>query len=333
MSTPGPIRLVASTSLTIGALAALAVTILCRAVDHWLLSFFYSYAVHLGAAGFLAALAALLIVPRNLVALAALIGLLDATADAQRVMHHYRPDPMVADASASPGFRLLSFNVLNENRTDAGRLHDRIVETDADVVFLLEALPLRGQLGRLAETYPYRVGCGTLRDSCTSLILSRYPLSDPEVMDLSHVSRSRFVSAEISVAGAPVRLALLHTTKPYYDGLQCDELNDIGHHLRRYRDSNLLAAGDFNSAILAPCLRHFLNLLRLKTAPQEPSTWPVRADALAIPIDHVFARAPLKIVDARRLPHNLGSNHFGIVSDVVLDEPARPELLARQDDS
>jgi endonuclease/exonuclease/phosphatase (EEP) superfamily protein YafD len=332
MIRPGPFRLVASTILTLGALAALAVSILCREVDHWLLSFFYSYAVHIAAAGFAAGLAAVLLAPRNVVAFLALLGLLDATMDAQRVMLRYRPDPLTAQAPVAPDFRLLTFNVLNENVGGGPRVADMLMEQDADVVFLLEALPLRGEIARLSERYPYRVGCTTMSDSCSSLILSKHPVSDPEVMDLSKVSRARFVSAEIAVAGTPIRFALLHTTKPYYDGLQCIELGDIGHHLRQYK-GNLVAAGDFNSAILAPCMRQFLNLLRLKTAPHEPSTWPVRAGPLAIPIDHVFARAPLKILETRRLPHNLGSNHYGLVSDIVVDPPVPPDLLALQDNS
>ena len=39
----------------------------------------------------------------------------------------------------------------------------------------------------------------------------------------------------------------------------------------------------------------------LKTAEWEPATWPIRAGAFGVPIDHVYARAPLKIKSLTRL--------------------------------
>jgi endonuclease/exonuclease/phosphatase (EEP) superfamily protein YafD len=40
-----------------------------------------------------------------------------------------------------------------------------------------------------------------------------------------------------------------------------------------------------------------------------------------VPIDHVYVRAPLKIKTLTRMPDALGSNHDGLVADIVFTGP------------
>ncbi|MGO8411501.1 hypothetical protein ACC775_38185, partial [Rhizobium ruizarguesonis] len=50
-----------------------------------------------------------------------------------------------------------------------------------------------------------------------------------------------------------------------------------------------------------------------------PATWPIRAGAFGIPIDHVFTRAPMRLKSVRRIENGFGSNHFGLMAEFVID--------------
>jgi endonuclease/exonuclease/phosphatase (EEP) superfamily protein YafD len=184
-------------------------------------------------------------------------------------------------------------------------------------------VPLKTEIDRLSEVYPYRVGCGEISEVCSSLLLSKHPVANAHVRDLSAISRSRYLTADIEIGGRRVRFINAHTTKPYYDGQMCSEIWRIFHRQKNY-DGDLVLGGDFNAALQTPCLRQFLRVMRLRPAAHEPATWPVDAIRFGIAIDHIFARAPLLVRSTTRLPDNMGSNHFGIVSEIVLD-PSAPE--------
>jgi endonuclease/exonuclease/phosphatase (EEP) superfamily protein YafD len=57
------------------------------------------------------------------------------------------------------------------------------------------------------------------------------------------------------------------------------------------------------------------------TFDDEPNTIPVDAPALGLAIDHVFVRDPLRIETLTREADPLGSNHFGLIADLVLIDP------------
>jgi endonuclease/exonuclease/phosphatase (EEP) superfamily protein YafD len=80
----------------------------------------------------------------------------------------------------------------------------------------------------------------------------------------------------------------------------------------------LVLGGDFNASILAPDVSRMLRTAKLKTAVNEPATWPVGMVRLGTAIDHLVVREPLAIASIRRLDNNFGSNHFGLVAELVL---------------
>jgi endonuclease/exonuclease/phosphatase (EEP) superfamily protein YafD len=83
----------------------------------------------------------------------------------------------------------------------------------------------------------------------------------------------------------------------------------------------MVLAGDFNASILTGDVRGFLKRTRLMTFQDEPNTIPVNAPAIGLAIDHVFVRDPLRINTLTRVPDPLGSNHFGLIADLVLIDP------------
>jgi endonuclease/exonuclease/phosphatase (EEP) superfamily protein YafD len=65
-------------------------------------------------------------------------------------------------------------------------------------------------------------------------------------------------------------------------------------------------------------MRRFLSNTDLASAGFEPATWPIRAGVFGLPIDHVYARAPLKIKSLTRIADALGSNHYGLIAEIAI---------------
>jgi len=216
-----------------------------------------------------------------------------------------------------PPLRLMSFNVLWDNYENAGAIRDMILASGADVVNVLEAEPLLGELAALSRVYPYRIGCGEMTTTCDLMVLSKTPLSRPSVHSLSSLFEQRMILSDISWHGQTIHMAAIHTTKPYFDDFQTFELTNAARLLQRI-EGPLLVAGDFNASSIAPNVRTFLRWNGLRTAPFEPPTWPSWAGWFGVPIDHVYVREPLRIRSLERLPSAMGSNHYGLMAEIVL---------------
>lgn len=212
-------------------------------------------------------------------------------------------------------FRLMSFNIENDNFENGGRIADAILASGADVVDIMEAEPVFAQLPRLQQLYPYRIGCDA-SETCDTLVLSKRPFVRQEIHDIGELWKKRLVSVSIDFDGTPVDLLFPHLSKPYFDDFQADELEDLTVFMQSHTGA-LVVAGDFNSSILAPTIQHFLRGTGLTTDFPEPTTWPVSAGSFGISIDHIFARPPLLIRATSRLEDSFGSNHYGLVSDFV----------------
>jgi endonuclease/exonuclease/phosphatase (EEP) superfamily protein YafD len=224
--------------------------------------------------------------------------------------------PTTAEANA-PTFKLLSFNILSDNFENSDVIAQTILSSGADLVNVMEAGPIQAHLDELSRVYPYRVGCGVLIAFCDQLMLSKTPIQTPVVKSLSDIFRSRFVLAKVAVAGRVIAFAGIHTTKPYFDDFHSFELGRAALAITDI-DGPLLISGDFNASSLAPNMRRFLSLTQLKTGGWEPATWPIRAGRFGVPIDHVYARAPLKIKSVRQLPDAQGSNHYGLIAEIAI---------------
>lgn len=230
-----------------------------------------------------------------------------------------------AEAAGRPGLKLMSFNILNDNFENGPRIADVIRESGADVAVILEADPLRPLLPDLSRTYPYRVGCSTEAGRCDLTILSRHPFIDQEIGNLSDLRSERYMRVAIEVAGQRINVAAAHLSKPYFDDYHTVELRRLRNRLAKI-EGPLVLAGDFNASSIAPDMMWFLRQSGLKKAPWEPATWPIPLGPAGIAIDHIYARAPLRLAGIERLADDYGSNHYGLVADLILAEEApRPQ--------
>lgn len=294
---------------------ALTIISLRYVSDFYLLTLFYSFQVHLAVACAAGSIAALLVKRHWYGLLMLAISVILAVHGVMMMREFVEP---AVEESRPTLFRLMSFNIENDNFANGPAIADMVIASGADVVNILEAEPLLSELPRLLKIYPYYVGCGIGMQECDTLVLSKRPLIEPRIRNLGLLWRNRLTISTIDFDGQKVNFLAAHLTKPYYDefhGLEIEDLNEIIPSL----SGPLVLAGDFNTSILAPDVQYLMRSQGLGTASLEPATWPIAAGAFGIPIDHIFTRAPLRLKSVRRIQNGFGSNHFGLMAEFVVD--------------
>ncbi|MGY5775709.1 endonuclease/exonuclease/phosphatase family protein [Rhizobium sp. LEGMi135b] len=297
-------------------LATLAVGILAAryVADSWLLAFFESLQTHISLFAILLALIAFAF-KRHWYALFLTASGIILLVHSVLMLQEYTTSSLVASAEASGShFRLLSFNIEDSNFENGPRIADLIIASKADVVEIFEAGPIFSEMDRILKIYPHRIGCGVMTTDCDSLLLSKGPFQTQLMRSLGSLWDNRFILATIDMDGQPVNFASVHLSKPYFDafhqielGLLAPALNDV--------KGPLILAGDFNASVITPDMRDFLAATGLRHAFPEPATWPIAAGAYGITIDHVFARAPLRLISVKQIRDAMGSNHFGLMTE------------------
>ena len=280
----------------------------------WIFGTIHSLQLHLAVACVLGALVALLLAA-GLLPLGLLLASLALVGHSIWMSRELvqRVDP----SASSSTLRLMSFNILMDNLENAPAIRDLILSSGADVVNVMEAEPLKPHLQELAAVYPYRIGCGEMTDNCDLMILSKLPLANRTIASLSDIFAERLMLGQVNFTGQDLYIVAIHTTKPYFDGFQRQELENATDLLNQIEDP-LILSGDFNASSLSPNVRRFLRQAGLRTAEREPATWPIEAGIAGVAIDHVFVRPPLAISSLQRLPDSLGSNHYGLVAQIVV---------------
>ncbi|ACM27212.1 endonuclease [Rhizobium rhizogenes] len=290
----------------------LLVTLSARyVIDIWLLAFFESLQTHFSLFGIALALLAL-VFRRHWYAVLLIVFGVGLAVHSVLMLREYAASPLAPGTGKS--FKLLSFNIENSNFENGTRIADLIVGSNADVVEIFEAEPIKAELQRIGGAYPYRIGCSDMSVECDSLLLSKRPFQAQDMRSLGSLWRNRFILATIDMDGQPVNFVSAHLSKPYFDEFHADELSILGPILKGIQGP-LILAGDFNASVIAPDMRDFLNDTGLSHTFPEPATWPIVAGAYGIAIDHVFAHAPLQLISVRQIPDAMGSNHFGLMTE------------------
>src|SRR4029453_9050903 len=109
----------------------------------WLLAFVYSFQIHVALVAIVGCLVPLLL-KRHWYAYLLLTVAVVLLGHGVMMSREFAATPAAAETPAL--FRLLSFNIEHENFANAGRIADFIIASNADVVNILEAAPLRPQI-------------------------------------------------------------------------------------------------------------------------------------------------------------------------------------------
>ncbi|WP_028748894.1 endonuclease/exonuclease/phosphatase family protein [Rhizobium mesoamericanum] len=297
-------------------LSLLLALVALRYITHvWLLAFVYSFQIHFALAAIVGCLM-LLLLKRHWYAYTLLTIAVVLLGHGMIMLREFAAAP--SDAETPPLFRLMTFNIEHENFANADRIADFIIASNADIVNILEAAPLRPQIARLAAAFPYFIGCGAETDECDTLVLSKRPFTDKKVKSLGELWRNRLTRSAIDFDGVTINFLAAHLAKPYFDDFQTDELVDLKSAASAI-DGPLVLAGDFNSAIVDPRIQRFMRGTGFQSVFPEPASWPIKAHSFGISIDHVLARPPLRLKSVKRIQDNFGSNHFGLMAEFTID--------------
>jgi endonuclease/exonuclease/phosphatase (EEP) superfamily protein YafD len=288
--------------------------------SHWIFATFAALQIQ-GAIAAAAAAAVAWLLHRNVVASLLVIAALAIGIHGHMMLGDFRQPAPLPPQSWPAQIKIMSINVMGDNSFEnGGKIADTMIASGADVIFLQESAPLRPHLDRVAAVYPYRLGCGVATVTCDSSLWSKRPMIDPKAKTASPLFRDRLMFATIDFGGKLVRFANVHLAKTYFDNTQAIEMRRITEILGT-GDEPLVLGGDFNSSILTPDLRKFLTRMKLMTAESEPPTWPIGGGALGLAIDHLFVRDPLRFRSIAQLPDSHGSNHYGLVAEIWIQDP------------
>ncbi|SIQ21988.1 Uncharacterized conserved protein YafD, endonuclease/exonuclease/phosphatase (EEP) superfamily [Rhizobium sp. RU35A] len=280
--------------------------------DSFLFAIVHNLQLHLSAIGIVVAALAL-VIRFNIFGVAVL-----GTATALFLHGFVLSERFAQDFAPQHGqpFRLLSFNVMSTNTANASSLVNEIVASGADVANIMEAPAVLPELPRLLATYPYRIGCGEKTKGCDLMMVSKYPL-DGIVAGMGIMSQQRLIVAKAALPSGPVTVVAIHTTKPYFDSYHAEELQIATQFFNRVQGP-FIVSGDFNASSIGPDMQDFLRNTGLRHAAFQPGTWPVGAGDWGVPIDHIYVKAPIGIKQVTRIADAHGSNHYGLIGDLIL---------------
>lgn len=235
------------------------------------------------------------------------------------------PSPFSSNTTAEPGsgdeLKVISFNVLTDNRSNADKVRDFLISQNADFIFLQEARGfveatggIEAAVRRLGPHYPYQSGCEP-GGKCSLLLLSKHPLRSVRRPDVSP-GYHRFVIAQADVRGRDITLVGIHLSKPLENGLQEQQISLIGDIVKGL-PRPLILAGDMNAAPWSTTLRRLLKQADLRYSYGYNPNWPVWAPGVGLPIDHVVTDG-MRVVDVQAWPQSIGSNHLPVIAEIVL---------------
>jgi endonuclease/exonuclease/phosphatase (EEP) superfamily protein YafD len=275
------------------------------------------------AALFVLLILVLLALRRWVVALAAVIGLgVSVVPLMPYVIKDGGATPVAAAAahSATPTFRLLTFNVWFRN-PDMARTAAYIEQSQADAVVLQELTPSQAETLRpLLPSYPHfhiepsRMG---------SAVFTKWPVISAESVPLA---KEGAIAARMQIdwRGTPITVLGVHLNWPLgprNSAFRNEELAGVVA-FAKTQQGPLLVAGDFNLTPWSEYFRDALVASGLHDAARGfglARSWPAQFAPLAIRIDHCLLSPHWRSVSVRPGPW-LGSDHLPVVAELSLQQ-------------
>jgi endonuclease/exonuclease/phosphatase (EEP) superfamily protein YafD len=237
-----------------------------------------------------------------------------------------RPIQVTTDASEAPHVRIVWLNT--QSGSSPAGVSEYLIKSGADFVMLAEYHPERNAIpADLRAAYPYFAAC-LEPHACNVVILSRRePIAQRDTYAES-ASGLRFVWADFTIDGAPLRLIATHLNRPYPAERHARERRDLAARIGDASPDNTILAGDFNATPWSFALRSFDRASGLTRHDRATPTWPAAAwtrlrlpaPVAFMPLDHVYSGANWRLVQLRRGPRT-GADHYPIEAEFVwMDE-------------
>ncbi len=221
-------------------------------------------------------------------------------------------------------FKVIAWNVLHENYSDREEAVRWLRDQQADLILLTECTASwREAVSPLHPEFPYRVSSG--RDGAEGmLLLSRYPLGEPDPRGLSPSEAKPWISTLVHLPAGRVRVIGLHPRTPR-SGKRFDLRNAqyrTAADIARNSDLPVLLLGDLNCSPFSPWFRHLVregDLVDTARGCGFVSTW--HGQGIGLPIDHVLASKDWLVLDRRVHREKMGSDHRPVVVTLGLGTP------------
>lgn len=242
------------------------------------------------------------------------------------VIPAFREDDAAAPAVAEsqPTLRALLANVNAGNR-DLERLQHLIVESDPDIILLLEATPwLLDRLRDLNKSYPHHVA--EPRDDPFGIALfGRHPWGRSQIFRFGDAASPPAIVATITAGERSFTLIGTHPWPPVSAELAEGRNEQLRALASRVRQSQLplLVLGDLNLSPWSPWFARLLADSGLRDSRRgrgiQPS-WPAGWWPLWIPIDHALYSEGIHIRH-REIGPAIGSDHYPVIVDFQVSGP------------
>ncbi|WP_039578791.1 endonuclease/exonuclease/phosphatase family protein [Sphingopyxis fribergensis] len=219
-------------------------------------------------------------------------------------------DPVAAGGES---FRLVSFNINKENPEQ--REVARWIEAQSpDFIILLEARDRTGSVSRMLKArYPYQYDCRG-DGYCSTLILSRTP-----ALDVTHHARGdaenrkaiSALTARFDREGREIAITAAHMPRPWPMGRQASRLRELAAVATEPSGSQIVV-GDFNNVPWTFAMNRLAVDLDIRLMSRALATWPTGGPGAVLPIDNIYGRGCLGLVDLSRGPE-IWSDHHPLV--------------------
>jgi endonuclease/exonuclease/phosphatase (EEP) superfamily protein YafD len=238
-----------------------------------------------------------------------------------------------------PTLRVMTFNLWFDNE-NIGKTANYLATSGAEVIGLVEVTPrLKEGLTGLKAVYPYSIDCVGSAPRCQTMLFSKYPLRNAYAGAIA--GRYPYIAiAEVDKPGATITVGVTHLSWPLSTaprpalvaidlGEPVPELPDVPALEQSVQAANLadfltgqpgdlVLMGDFNSASWSPLHKSFRAATGLAEHRGLMPTWPTWAwPIFRLPIDHVFVRGNLRLVQAETGP-NVGSDHLPVEAEIAV---------------
>jgi endonuclease/exonuclease/phosphatase (EEP) superfamily protein YafD len=229
-------------------------------------------------------------------------------------LHAYRAVTVPRAGAETPDLRVLFFNAEYREGRTADRVVDAILEADADIVILAEALEVVPGRARLEAAYGFVSPCSAAE--CELLVASRVPVRRFWRLRLNPAWPARYAVAEIELAtGASLFLSAVHLVKPWMSGIAESEVENLTAQYA-WLEGPVVAVGDFNMTPWNRPMRRLLEATGFRALRGQFGTWPASLGVAGSPIDQVLVRDGVRVTAIRPFGQDLTSNHLGFVADL-----------------
>ena len=236
------------------------------------------------------------------------------------VGYRYMQDSLPTVAALEPGeqdLRILFFNVLASNGTNADRIAQMVLDIDPDIAVFAESEGISPAFDTLRAHFAF-APCQDYKQ-CDLSVFARMVPEKYEFRPLSSFTRTRIFRGTFDWHGQEFTLYGAHLLKPWFSGFAEADRQYLHWFTARSRGPALMV-GDFNMPLWTHAMSDLLQRTGFKAERRPLASWPAAMGPLGVPIDHALVRGGARLVSVKPVGGDMGSNHRGLLITLRLGQ-------------